>query len=80
VQHLKASAGSYASIEAANTSSLRSLDASTGSLHASANAGALLPVNVSFREVLASLLLLLAGSFALAWQLLLLISHLPITF
>jgi hypothetical protein len=80
VQHLKASAGSYASIEAANTSSLRSLDASTGSLHASANAGAPLPVNVSFREVLASLLLLLAGSFALAWQLLLLISHLPITF
>jgi hypothetical protein len=39
IQNLNASAHSYASTEAANTSSLRSLDASTGS-DVSANAGA----------------------------------------
>jgi PE family len=79
IQNLNASARSYASTEAANTSSLRSLAASTGS-HASANTAALLPINVTFSEAFTVLLLLLAGSLALAWQLLLLISHLPITF
>jgi hypothetical protein len=59
IKNLNASARSYAGTEAANTSSLRSLDASSRS-HASANAGAqnqspnqlspLLPVNVTAPE------------------------------
>jgi len=67
IQTLNASARSYASAEAANTSSLRLLDASTGS-HAGANAGAqnqspnefssLLPVNVTSGEALVLLPLL----------------------
>ena len=67
IQNLNASARSYASTEAANTSSLRSLDASTGS-QASADAGAqnqspnefssLLPVTVTFGEGFVLLLLL----------------------
>jgi PE family len=48
IQNLNASARSYASTEAASTSSLRSLDASTGS-HASANAGAQKPVAPSIQ-------------------------------
>jgi hypothetical protein len=61
-QKLTASASSYASTEAANTSSLRSLDASAGS-QASANAGAqnqsssqfppLPPVTVNYLEAIA---------------------------
>jgi hypothetical protein len=70
IQNLNASARSYANTEAANISSLRSLDASTGS-HASASG----PVNVSWHEVtllllvlffpldLPLVLLLLAGGF-----------------
>jgi hypothetical protein len=66
IRHLNASARSYDSTEAANTSSLRSLAASTGS-HASANTGAQnqslnqlspLSVNVSWREVTILLLIL----------------------
>jgi PE family len=66
IRHLNASARSYDSAEAANTSSLRSLAASTGS-HASANTGAQnqspnqlspLSVNVSWREVTILLLIL----------------------
>jgi hypothetical protein len=83
IQSLKASARSYASTEAANTSSLRSLGASTGS-HASANAAAqnpsLLPVNVTWGDVLAALVLLLVPPLLLGWLLLLLISRLPIKF
>jgi PE family len=57
IQNLNASARSYASTEAANTLSLRSLDASTGS-HASANVvSSLLPVNVTLGEGLALLIL-----------------------
>ena len=62
-QNLNASAHSYASTEAANTSSLRSLDASTGS-HAGANAGVqnqspskFLPVTVPSGEAIALLVL-----------------------
>ena len=65
-QNLNASARSYASTEAANTSSLRSWDANTGS-HASANGGApnqspsqfsqLLPVTVPSGEAIAVLVL-----------------------
>jgi len=89
IQNLNASARSYASTEAANTSSLRSLDANTGS-HASANAGAqnqspngfsaLLPVNVTIDDGLALFLLFLVGAWPLDWLLVLLISQLPITF
>jgi hypothetical protein len=78
IQNLNASAGSYAGTEAASTSSLRSLAASSGS-HASANAAALLPINVTVSEALTAILLLLVGSLAVAWQLLRLISHLPIS-
>ena len=66
IQNLNASAHSYASTEAANTSSLRSWDANTGS-HASANGGApnqspsqfspLPPVTVTSGEAIALLLL-----------------------
>ncbi len=84
IQHLNASARSYASTEAANTSSLRSLDASTGS-HASAKAGAqnqslngpLLPVQVTSDEALVLLLLLLTFQWELALPLLLLIRYSP---
>ena len=65
-QNLNASARSYAGTEAANTSSLRSWDANTGS-HASANGGApnqspsqfspLPPVTVTSGEAIALLLL-----------------------
>jgi len=78
VQLLNGGAASYASAEAASTSSLWSLATSTGS-HASANAAALLPITVTVNQALTALLLLLAGSFALAWQLLRLIGHLPIS-
>jgi PE family len=78
IQNLNGSARSYASTEAANISSLRSLDASTGS-HASANTGAqnqsLLPVNVSWREV-TLLLLILFFPFDLPLVLLLLLANL----
>jgi len=66
IQNLNASTRSYAGTEAANTSSLRSLDASAGSL-ASANAGAqnllpdpssLLPVTLTGGDVMILLLLL----------------------
>jgi len=66
IQNVNASARSYASTEAANTSSLRSLDPSTG-LQASANARApnqsptqfaLLPVQVTLAEGLLLFLLL----------------------
>jgi hypothetical protein len=66
IQHLNTSARSYANTEAADTSSLRSLDANPGS-HTSANTGAQnqspnqlspLPVNVSWREVTLLLLIL----------------------
>jgi PE family len=90
IPNLNVSARSYASTEAANTLSLRSLDASTGS-HASANAGAqnqspnefssLLPVNVTLGEALAlSLLvfLLLPAELPLALLLLLLTGQLRI--
>ncbi len=70
IQHLNASTRSYASTEAANTSSLRSLAASTKS-HATANAEAqiqspnefssLLPVSVTWWEVTLLLLLLLVA-------------------
>jgi hypothetical protein len=88
IQSLNATARSYAGTEAANTSSLQSLDASTGS-HASANAGAqnqspiefppLLPVNVTAEEGLALvvlLVLLLPVELPLAAVLLLLTGHL----
>ena len=84
IQNLNPSARSYASTEAANTSSLRSLDASAGSL-ASANAGAqnqslngpLLPVQVTGEEALVLLLLLLTFQWELALPLLLLIRYSP---
>jgi PE family protein len=92
IQNLNASARSYASTEAANTLSLRSLDASTGS-HASANAGAqnqslwplvpvqvlwpLVPVQVPFEEPLVLLLLLLTFQWELALPLLSLIRYWP---
>ena len=83
IQHLNASARSYANTEAANNSSLRSLDANPGS-HASANTGAQnespnqrspLPVNVSWREV-TLLLLILFFPFDLPLVLLLLFANL----
>jgi len=86
IENLNAGARSYASTEAASTSSLRSLAASTGS-HAGANTGssnlpkpatALLPITISFKEVtdvLVLLLLLLAGPLVLAWLLFLLIAQ-----
>jgi hypothetical protein len=68
IQNLNAGARSYAGTEAADTSSLRSLDGSTGS-HTGLNAGAQnqspdqltpqLPVNVSWHEVTLLLLILL---------------------
>jgi hypothetical protein len=69
IQYLNASARSYASTEAANTSSLRSLGASAGS-HASANAEALPAVNVSFKEVRDLLFLFVVAPLALDWLLL----------
>jgi hypothetical protein len=77
IQHLNASACSYASTEAANTSSLRSLGANTPGSRASANTEALPPINVSFKELRDLLFLLLlpfAIPLALAWLLLLLIA------
>ena len=57
IQHLNASASSYASTEAANAASLGSVDANTGP-HSSANAGAMqLPLTVGYSEILLLLLL-----------------------
>ncbi len=86
IQNLNASARSYASTEAANTSSLRPLGASTGS-HASASAGAqtdlsnllvgleapLLPVNLTGNEGIALVLFLLTGQLELVVLLVLLV-------
>jgi hypothetical protein len=90
IQNLNATARSYASTEAANTSPLRSFDASTGP-HASANAGAqnqspsafspLLPVKVTSGEAIALLfssLLLLPVELPLALLLVILTGQLRI--